>query len=312
MVRIGLLAGLVARYTLTLGRTQMTDTSMEESEPLRGQVARLQEQVAALEATLEASEQRFQALLGGLQVGVIVQNEAVEIILHNQTALDLLGLTAEQITGRDSFDPRWATIHEDNSPFPGTEHPVVVALRTGKPVRDVTMGVFHAKNEEYVWLLVSAMPQLDESGHARQVVCTFTDITGRKRAEETIRAQSSLLEQMSTPIVPIVDKVIALPLVGEVDAPRAARVLEALLAGVTQHRARLALLDITGVSAGDTALATVLSQVTRGVRLLGAELVITGMSPAIARTLVELDVDLTGLAIRATLRDGVAFALARA
>ncbi|HEY8379459.1 MAG TPA: STAS domain-containing protein [Nannocystis sp.] len=283
----------------------------DENADLRDQVEQLQRRVAELEQSLRVSEERFHTLFDSMQVGVVVQGARSEMLMFNQAALDMLGLTADQISGRDSFDPRWAVIHEDGSPFPGEEHPVVVALKTGKPVRDVVMGVYHPATDSRVWLLVSAAPLFDSEGRPIQTVCSFTDITAQKQAEAVIREQKDLLEQLSSPIIPIADGVVVLTLIGRFDGQRTPRVLESVLTGVEAHRARVVILDITGVSAADAAFAAALLQITRAVRLLGAQVVVTGVSPQIAQTLVELGVDLTGLVTRGTLQDGVAFALGR-
>ncbi len=63
-------------------------------------------------------ELQFQELIDGLKVGVLVQGPQAEILVSNQTALDLLGLTKDQLLGKSSFDPSWNVIHEDGSPFP--------------------------------------------------------------------------------------------------------------------------------------------------------------------------------------------------
>lgn len=263
------------------------------------------------EAALRVSEERTSAMLENLQVGVVVQGARSEMLRYNEIALDMLGLTAEQIQGRDSFDPKWAVIHEDGSPFPGEQHPVVVAITTGKPVRDVIMGVYRPASDSRVWLLVSATPQFDASGRAFQTICTFTNITAQKQAEAVIREQKELLERMSSPIIPIAAGVVVLPLIGQFDGGRADRVLDGVLTGIASHAARVVILDITGVSTADAAFAGSLLQIGRAVRLLGAEVVVTGMTPSIAQILVGLGIDLRGLVTRGTLQDGVTFALAR-
>ncbi|MDC0723428.1 PAS domain S-box protein [Nannocystis bainbridge] len=263
------------------------------------------------EAALRVSEERSTAMLDNLQVGVVVQGARSEMLRYNEIALDMLGLTAEQIEGRDSFDSRWAVIHEDGSPMPGDQHPVVVAITTGKPVREVVMGVYRPASDSRVWLLVSATPQFDKSGRAFQTVCTFTNITAQKQAEVLIREQKELLERMSSPTIPIAAGVVVLPLIGQFDAGRAERVLDGVLSGVALHTARVVILDITGVSTADAAFASSLLQISRAVRLLGAEVVVTGMTPSIAQILVGLGIDFRGLVTRGTLQDGVAFALGR-
>ena len=136
---------------------------------------------------LEESEERFRGLVENLQVGVLLQSPRAEILLSNQAALDLLGLTEDQLLGKTSRDLDWNVIHEDGSPFPNEEHPVPRAIDKGRPVRNVVMGVYRSAFEDRVWLLVNAEPRLDAESSVRQVVCTLSDITERKRAEEALR-----------------------------------------------------------------------------------------------------------------------------
>lgn len=139
------------------------------------------------EAALRESEERFRTLIGDLHVGVLLQGPQSEILLSNQAALDLLGLTEDQLLGKTSFAPDWNVIHEDGTPFPGSDHPVPQAIRTGQPVHDVVMGVYRPITKDRAWLLVNAEPQLADDGSVRQVICSFNDITERKQAEAALR-----------------------------------------------------------------------------------------------------------------------------
>jgi len=138
------------------------------------------------EIKLKASEAKFRNLVWYMQVGVLLQGPKAEIILSNPKALELLGITEDQLLGKTSFDPDWNVIHEDGTPFPGTTHPVPQAIASRQPVHDVVMGVYHPLKGDRVWLLVNAEPQVNENGDIQQVVCTFVDITERKKAEEAL------------------------------------------------------------------------------------------------------------------------------
>jgi len=100
-----------------------------------------------------------------------------------------------------------------------------------------------------------------------------------------------------------------MPLVGGIDAARAQQIIEALLDGITRYAARAAILDVTGVRVVDTHVAHALVQAAQAASLLGTRVVLTGMSPAIARTLVELGADLQGIATVSTLRAGIDWAV---
>lgn len=136
---------------------------------------------------LTENEHKFRYLVQDMQVGVMLQGPKAEILLCNPKALELLGLTEEQILGHTSFDPSWNVIHEDGSPFPGAEHPVPTAIATAQPVHNVIMGVFRPAMGDRIWLSVDAEPNFSEDGCVSQVVCTFINITERKAAEDKVQ-----------------------------------------------------------------------------------------------------------------------------
>jgi rsbT co-antagonist protein RsbR len=125
-----------------------------------------------------------------------------------------------------------------------------------------------------------------------------------------IAAQQAALRELSTPIIPLTNDLVAMPLIGAIDSNRAQQVIETLLAGVADSRATTAILDITGVQVVDTQVANALLRAAQAVKLLGARVVLTGIRPEIAQTLVGLGLDLSGIVTRATLQSGIAFALA--
>jgi anti-anti-sigma regulatory factor len=169
------------------------------------------------------------------------------------------------------------------------------------------------------WLSGSAVALHDEAGAITGYFGTLTDMTERKRVEEVyreglvqqeiIRAQEATLAELSTPLVPINDRVMAMPLIGAVDARRAGRVLEALLEGVAARRARVTILDITGVPRVDAQVAEALVRAARAVQLLGAHMVLSGIRPDVAQTLVELGADLGGIVTVSTLQAAIAHAM---
>ncbi|HEY0171710.1 MAG TPA: PAS domain S-box protein [Pyrinomonadaceae bacterium] len=127
--------------------------------------------------------------------------------------------------------------------------------------------------------------------------------------EEVIRVQDALLEKLSTPLIPLNERVMLMPLVGEMDAGRARRMLEALLRGLAQTRAPAAIIDITGVPVVDAHVAQTLVRAAQAARLLGTEVVLTGIRAGVARSLVRLGVGLEGIKTRKTLQEGIDCAL---
>lgn len=133
--------------------------------------------------------------VGAIASGVVVHDQRGVIVDANPAACTMLGLSRDQLIGRTSFEPTWRTIHEDGSPFPGSEHPAMVTLRTRQHVENVVMGIC-VESMSPRWLLVSSVPICDDrTGRIREVVASFVDITGRKRAEDEQARLLGRLEQ---------------------------------------------------------------------------------------------------------------------
>lgn len=143
------------------------------------------------------------------------------------------------------------------------------------------------------------------------------DLTDWKRAEaerldlqnQIIEVQQATLRELSTPLLPIADDVLVMPIIGTIDSMRAQQIMETLLEGVSSHRARIVILDITGVQVIDTQVANALIHTAQATRLLGAQVVLTGIQPNIAQTLVHLGVNLGNIVTHSSLQSGIAYAL---
>ncbi|UQA61910.1 PAS domain-containing protein [Polyangium aurulentum] len=129
--------------------------------------------------------------------------------------------------------------------------------------------------------------------------------------EQIIATQRATLRALWTPLVPIARDTVAVPLIGAIDASRAERLLEVLLAGVAERGASMVLLDVTGVPGVDDAAADAIARAARAVGLLGAELVLTGVGAEVARTLIGLGADLRGIVTLGSLEQGIAYAMGR-
>lgn len=135
-----------------------------------------------------------------------------------------------------------------------------------------------------------------------------TDEIYRIQKEKLLVTSNSLIE-MSTPVTPIWDGILLLPLVGIVDSVRTQDIMNKTLAKIAETRARMFVLDISGVSTVDTAVANQLLKITRATQFMGCESIISGISPGIARTLVELGIHVGEVKTTATLRDALELAL---
>jgi anti-anti-sigma factor len=127
--------------------------------------------------------------------------------------------------------------------------------------------------------------------------------------QEIIQSQAAVIQELSTPIIPISGDILVMPLIGNIDASRAQHVLERLLEGVSENHARTVIMDITGVSVVDTHVANTLVRAAQAVQLLGTQMVLTGIRPEVAQTLVNLGIELRGLITWSTLQMGIAYAM---
>jgi rsbT co-antagonist protein RsbR len=140
---------------------------------------------------------------------------------------------------------------------------------------------------------------------------TGSEAIGQAALQETIAQQRATISELQTPVIQVWEGILALPIVGTVDTARAQDMTEALLERIVATGSEIVLLDITGVPVVDTAVARHLLETVAAARLLGADVLIVGLSSRTAMTLVQLGIDLSHVTTRATLAKGLEFAFRR-
>ena len=128
--------------------------------------------------------------------------------------------------------------------------------------------------------------------------------------QEVIEAQQRAIQELSTPIIPVLEGVIVMPLIGSIDTLRARGVTRSLLAGIREHKAKVVILDITGVPIVDSGVAAYLNKTVQAARLKGTRTIVTGISEAVAETIVDLGIDWSGIETLRDLRTGLQAAMA--
>ena len=147
--------------------------------------------------------------------------------------------------------------------------------------------------------------ELERTVEERTAALAASDTENR----ELIDRLRVAVDQLSTPVLELWDDVLALPVIGLLDSARAASMTERVLHEVTSRRARVVVVDLTGVDLVDTGTADRMAGLTRAIQLLGARSVITGLQPAVAQTLVDLGADLGNVPLFRTLKDGLVHAM---
>jgi rsbT co-antagonist protein RsbR len=267
---------------------------------------RLENTIAQLEselADLQAVEAELRAMFLAMRDVVSVIDSDGRYLKVAPTAEDLLYVAPIDLVGR--------TMHEV---FPRAQADYFLAkvreTLLSRSVVTIEYSVFINGDECFFSGNLSAMSE-------DTVILVARDVTESKRAvlreralqEEIIRTQEAALAELSTPLVPITDDIVAMPLIGQLDERRMDRVMTALLDGVAAKGTRFAILDITGVPVVDAIVARSLVGVARAVQLLGARVILTGIRPEVARTLAQMDTELDGIVTRSTLKDGISYAM---
>ncbi len=165
------------------------------------------------EAALRTSEESFRRLFDSMAQGVIYHDANGLILSSNRAAEQILGRPVSRIVGRHSTDTCWQCVREDGSPFPGEAHPAIEALRTGRPVHNVTMGILRPDENDYTWIVVNAIPLFREGEAAPyQVFATFDDVTARHHAQRVLRdvaaQQEAILETSLVGIMVLHNRII--------------------------------------------------------------------------------------------------------
>ncbi|EYF07789.1 PAS domain-containing protein [Chondromyces apiculatus] len=261
----------------------------------------------------ERAMEENQAFLGG-----IIDNAPIPIYVKDREGRYLLGnqvfdeaLAAERggglgKTDRDLFPPEQAEV------FATLDRQALLAQTPIVSENQLMLG------GELHTLVTTKYPLLGADGQPHAVCSISVDVSAlraaeaeaRRLQEEMFRIQEATLRALSTPLLPIAEGVVVMPLIGMLDEKRVQQAMDVLLSGIAAHHASQVILDVTGVPQVNAQVASAFVQAAQAVRLLGAQVVVTGIQPAIARTLIELGVDLGGITTRGTLQSGIAHALA--
>ncbi|WP_437950085.1 PAS domain S-box protein [Sorangium sp. So ce296] len=263
----------------------------------REQAARF-EQVAQL---AKVYERLFQ-----VSVGLLVTLDADGYFRHANPAWErTLGWTPEDMTSRPFIEfvhpeDREATLAEAAALFQGR-----TTIRFDNR--------YECKDGSYKWLAWTAHLDAADDPANRLVYGTAHDVTSYRELlgefERTLARLRDSMQAMSTPLIPITDRIVVMPLVGQMDTERVSQVMAVALDGVQSSQAQMVILDVTGLKEIDTRVASALVDTARALQLLGARTILTGIRPAVAQTLVGLGLDLAGLITKSTLQSAISFAL---
>lgn len=151
-----------------------------------------------IEQSIKESEIKYRTLFENLSQGIFYQSASGQVTEANEAALKMFGLTRNQFIGKDSYDEYWKVVNEEHQTLPPEEHPSMLALKTGLPVYNRTIGVYIPKLDKYNWIIFNAMP-LSKPGekYPEQVFVSMQNITSRKLAEEALKENEDRLRELN-------------------------------------------------------------------------------------------------------------------
>jgi PAS domain S-box-containing protein len=146
------------------------------------------------EVSCRTQEMEYRQTLDSLLVGVVVHGADTQIVMSNPEASKILALTAEQMLGKESVDPRWTFISKEMSPLSIDEFPVNKVVSTMDPISNYEVGVICPERDSITWVMVNAVPLLNNSGKLEKIVVNFVDITKRVTLEKSLRQEKQRAE----------------------------------------------------------------------------------------------------------------------
>ena len=308
---------------------------LEELEEKDQLIAKLQEKEAessTAQDELLANESWYKTLLDALPQKIFFKDRNSVWITSNENMARDLGGTPADLAGKTDYD-FWPRELADKY---GADDRRLMESGKTEEIEEK-----YVQDGEEFWVNTVKTPVRDGQGEVTGILGIFWDITERKQAEEELQQHRDHLEEMvqerttqlqqeiaegkrreevirnqteeilelSTPVIQVWDGVVVAPLIGTLDSQRTARFMEVLLERIVETNSPVALVDITGVPTIDTQTAQNLVETISAVRLLGAQVILTGVRPAIAQTLVHLGIDLSDVDTRASLAAGLRLAL---
>ena len=317
----------------------------ETKKQLVNELAEARRGIAELEASeaehkraeeaLRESEERYRSMVESIDIGINLIDCDHNLVMVNAAQGRHFNKPPREMIRKKCF----REFEKRDAVCPHC--PGVQTIATGQPAEVETEGVRDDGSRFNVRL--RAFPILGQDGTVRGFLEIAQDITESKKAEaaleayaevekqveertaelqreiaererlqqEIIETQQRALQELSTPIIPVMERIIVMPLIGSIDTLRARDITRVLLAGIREHRAKVLILDITGVPIVDSGVASYLNKTIQAARLKGAHTIVTGVSDAVAETIVDLGIDWGGIETLANLQTGLRVALAK-
>ncbi len=274
---------------------------------------RAEEEREALMRQLHSEQQMARAVMDNLPESIFWKDKDLVYLGCNTSFVEDAGLESpEQIIGQTDFDMPW----QDRADLYRKDDRQV--LDSGQPKLNYEEPQT-TPDGGTIWLRTSKVPLYDAEGEVYAILGVYADITAEKVTlaeherlqQEVIDAQREALSELSTPVIPVMERILVLPLIGTIDSHRARDIMRTLLEGISAHRAKAIILDVTGVPVMDTGVVNHINKTIQAARLKGAQTIVTGISDAVAESIVDLGIDWGAVETLRDLQTGLRVALQR-
>lgn len=298
---------------ITLLREQIADLEKEKNdiELMMKLTAEHSDSVAdelytAFETTRREGEERFTLITNTVPVPIIISWLPDDVIIYaNSAAGELTGVGSEELVNR-SIKEFYNEAQERDQ--------ILTQMEALKQIDNQEIKGT-GEDDEHFWAALFARPIVFNDQPC--LLEAYHNLTEHKQAEmdrvqlqeEIIQAQQQAIHDLSIPVIPIFDQIIIMPLVGSIDSLRAGEITRSLLAGISRHKAKIVIVDITGVPLIDTGVAGYLTKAIQAAHLKGAKTIVTGISEAVAETIVDLGIDWSEIITLSDLQTGLKVAL---
>jgi PAS domain S-box-containing protein len=267
-------------------------------------------ELAAHQATLTERTAELNRLLNSMSDAVVAITPDGIIRSWNPAAQRIFGWTAEEAQGESMV-----MLFPSEETFLTLRDEVVQLGMAGTPRQTEVAAIRQDRAERVVRAGFSAI--FDEQNNPTGIVALMADITEQKQMEaekerlqqEVVAAQQQVIQDLSMPVIPVMQGIIAMPLVGNIDSMRAQDITRSLLAGISRHKARIVIVDVTGVATMDTGIVNRLNKTIQAAKLKGVQTIVTGVSDAVAESIVDLGIDWSGITTLNNLQAGLVRAL---
>jgi len=239
-------------------------------------------------------------ILNQLPSPVMAMDKNMKIIYVNKSAVALTDKTEQEILGKTCYEVFNTTVCK-------TENcGIRQVVQTGKTFTSRTETVIDGEEHNMEFY---AAPLSNSAGEIIGGLEFVIDVTKRVQYEQNMIEQSKTIQKLSTPTIKLWEGILVMPIIGVIDSIRAQNMMETMLEKIAETYARVIILDIFGVAAVDTAVAQHLIKIAKATRLMGCECILSGISPPVAQTIVQLGIDMEFIHTKSTLADALAEAL---